>query len=120
MRKPDKNHPITISPYAGEVVISLNETEVARSRNALALDEADFRTIYYLPRNDVNMALLAKSDRTTYCPYKGDAAHYTVTAKGEQVRHLAWSYEEAYPAVSEISDFVAFYPKRCTVSALKR
>ena len=41
-----------------------------------------------------------RSDTTTYCPYKGDANYYHVTAGGDTVDDVIWTYEQPYPAVA--------------------
>ena len=58
------------------------------------------------------MAQLTRSDRTTYCPYKGDAAYYSIPVGGERSIDAVWSYETPYAAVAGIKDHVAFYTDR--------
>jgi uncharacterized protein (DUF427 family) len=58
------------------------------------------------------MTLLARSDRTTCCPYKGDASYFSIPIGGERSIDAVWSYEAPYAAVAEIRDHLAFYPDR--------
>jgi len=58
------------------------------------------------------MAQLTRSDRTTYCPYNGDAAYYSVPVDGERSIDAVWSYETPYAAVAGIKDHDAFYTDR--------
>ena len=60
------------------------------------------------------MAQLTRSDRTTYCPYKGDAAYFSISISvgGERSIDAVWSYETPYAAVAGIKDHLAFYPDR--------
>jgi uncharacterized protein (DUF427 family) len=58
------------------------------------------------------MTLLARTDHTTYCPYKGDAAYFSIPAGGERSINAVWSYEVPYAAVAVIKDYLAFYPER--------
>jgi uncharacterized protein (DUF427 family) len=58
------------------------------------------------------MTLLARTDRKTYCPYKGDAAYFSIPAGGERSINAVWSYEAPYAAVTPIKDYLAFYPER--------
>jgi uncharacterized protein (DUF427 family) len=39
------------------------------------------------------MTQLTRSDRTTYCPYKGDAAYFSIPVGGERSIDAVWSYE---------------------------
>jgi uncharacterized protein (DUF427 family) len=58
------------------------------------------------------MTLLARTDGTTYCPYKGDAAYFSIPLGGERSINAVWSYEAPYSAVTPIKDYLAFYPER--------
>jgi uncharacterized protein (DUF427 family) len=107
---PDAGHPITITPTQGRVVVTLGEHTVADTTNALTLQEAGYPAVQYLPLDDVDPALLERSDHTTYCPYKGDAGYYSLTVDGETYADAVWSYERPYDAVAEIAGRVAFYP----------
>jgi uncharacterized protein (DUF427 family) len=107
---PDASHPITITPTAGRVVVTLGERTVADSTAALTLQEADYPAVQYLPLGDVDPAVLERTEHATYCPYKGDAAYYSLVADGETHENAVWTYEAPYDAVSEIAGHVAFYP----------
>ena len=84
----------------------------ADTRDALTLREASYPAVQYVPRKDVDMALLERTDHITYCPYKGDCAYYSIPAGGERSINAVWTYEEPYAAVAAIKDHVAFYPDR--------
>jgi uncharacterized protein (DUF427 family) len=58
------------------------------------------------------MTLLARSDRTTYCPYKGDASYFSILVGGERSIDAVWTYETPYAAVAGIKGHFAFYPDR--------
>jgi uncharacterized protein (DUF427 family) len=109
---PSADHPITIEPSAGRVRVLAGGKVVADSRNALTLRESDYAPVQYIPRSDVDMALLARTDNATYCPYKGDAAYYSITIGGEHAANAVWTYEAPYDAVATIKDHLAFYPDR--------
>ncbi|MCQ4438499.1 DUF427 domain-containing protein, partial [Clostridioides difficile] len=38
--------------------------------------------VLYIPREDADLTLLQRTDHATYCPYKGDAAYYSIPAGG--------------------------------------
>ncbi|WP_342238261.1 DUF427 domain-containing protein [Inquilinus sp. OTU3971] len=109
---PGPDHPITVTPNPGRVVVTVAGKVVADSRNALTLREASYPPVQYIPRRDVDMAALQRTDHASYCPYKGDAAYYSIPAGGERTVNAAWTYEAPYDAVAEIKDHVAFYPDR--------
>jgi uncharacterized protein (DUF427 family) len=109
---PNADHPITIEPSAGRVRVLAGGNVIADSRNALTLRESDYPAVQYIPRSDVNMQLLARTDNETYCPYKGDAAYYSITPGGERAINAVWTYEAPYDSVVAIKDHLAFYPDR--------
>jgi uncharacterized protein (DUF427 family) len=109
---PNAEHPITIEPSAGRVRVLAGGNVIADSRNALTLRESDYPPVQYIPRSDVNMQLLARTDNQTYCPYKGDAAYYSIAAGGDRAINAVWTYEAPYDAVVVIKDHLAFYPDR--------
>ena len=112
IRIPGPDHPITITPTAKRVVVTVGGRVIADSRAALTLQEAAYGPVQYVPRADVDMSLLERTDHATYCPYKGDCAYYSVPAGGERALNAVWTYEQPYDAVAAIRDHVAFYPDR--------
>ncbi|MBW8728358.1 MAG: DUF427 domain-containing protein, partial [Inquilinus limosus] len=109
---PGPDHPITVTPNPARVVVTVAGKVVADSRNALTLREASYPPVQYIPRKDVDMAALQRTDHASHCPYKGDAAYYSIPAGGGRTVNAVWTYEKPYDAVAEIKDHVAFYPDR--------
>ncbi|MGO1078747.1 DUF427 domain-containing protein [Inquilinus sp. CA228] len=107
---PGPDHPITVTPNPARVVVTVAGRVVADSRNALTLREASYPPVQYIPRRDVDMAALQRTDHASYCPYKGDAAYYSI-GDGRAV-NAVWTYERPYDAVAAIKDHLAFYPDR--------
>ena len=115
--EPTAEHPITIEPTQGRVVVRVGDTVVADSSQALTLQESTYPAVQYIPLADVDQSLLRPTDTATYCPFKGDASYYSVqTPDGATVTDAIWTYEQPYAAVAEIKNHVAFYPDRATVT----
>jgi uncharacterized protein (DUF427 family) len=112
IKEPGPDHPITIESTRARVVVTVNGRVVADSRNALTLREASYPPVQYIPRKDVDMALLERTDHATYCPYKGDCAYYSIPSGGARSKNAVWSYEAPYAAVAAIKDHLAFYRDR--------
>ncbi|GEP00492.1 DUF427 domain-containing protein [Methylobacterium haplocladii] len=112
MKQPGPDHPITITPHATRVRIVVDGTVVAETTRALALKEARYPAVFYIPRADVNWALFIRNPRVTHCPYKGDASYYDLTIDGATKAAAVWSYEAPFPAVAAIKDHLAFYPDK--------
>jgi uncharacterized protein (DUF427 family) len=75
---PGPNHPITIERNPARVIVSIAGRVVADTREALTLREAAYPAVQYIPRKDVYMALLDRTDHTTYCPYKGNCSYFSI------------------------------------------
>jgi uncharacterized protein (DUF427 family) len=112
MKQPGPDHPITITPNPHRIRVVLGGFIVAETTRSLTLKEAQFPPVHYIPREDVQMDLLDRTDRRTYCPYKGDASYFMVTAGGLERANAAWSYETPYDAVKPIAGHLAFYPDK--------
>lgn len=80
---------------------------VADSTHCLIIDEQDHGLVVYFPPADVRLELFARDDRTTHCPFKGQATYRRLDRAG--VTALAWSYEEPYPEVARLAGHVAFF-----------
>jgi uncharacterized protein (DUF427 family) len=112
IKLPSADHPITIESNPARVVVSVAGRVVADTREALTLREASYPPVQYVPRRDVDMALLSRSEHATYCPYKGDAAYYSIPAGGGRSVDAVWTYEAPYDSVAAIAGHLAFYPDR--------
>ena len=109
---PGADHPITVEKNPDRVVVKVAGQVLVDTRGALSLQESTYPAVQYLPRGDVDLSLLERTDHTTYCPYKGDAAYYSIPALGEAGVNAVWTYEQPHDAVADIKDHVAFYTDR--------
>lgn len=112
VKTPGPDHPITIAKNPARVIVRLAGKTVADTREALALHEASYAAVQYIPRKDVVMSLLERTDHTSHCPYKGDASYYSIPLGGARSVNAVWTYEAPPPAVAQIKDYLAFYPDR--------
>lgn len=112
IKRPGPNHPITTERNTHRVIVKIAGHVVADTRHALTLKEASYPAVQYIPRNDVDMTLLKRTDHSTYCPYKGECSYFSIPAGGERATNAVWTYEHPYEAVALIKDHVAFYPDR--------
>jgi len=112
IKNPGPDHPISIQHNHARVVVSVAGRVIADTRNALALREAEYPPVQYIPRKDVDFSQLERTDHATYCPYKGDCSYFSITAGGEKSVNAVWTYEDPYPAVAQIKGHIAFYPDK--------
>jgi uncharacterized protein (DUF427 family) len=109
---PGPDHPISLAPNKARVVVTVAGKVIADTRAAVSLREASYPAVQYIPRKDVDMSQLERTDHKTYCPFKGDAAYYSIPGGGARSTNAVWTYEEPYAAVTQIKDHLAFYPDR--------
>jgi uncharacterized protein (DUF427 family) len=112
MKIPGPDHPITITPAKERVRVMFNGKVVADSKRALVLQESTYKPVFYIPREDAQMALTQRTSNSTHCPYKGDASYYTIKVGDRAAENAIWSYEAPFPAMKEIEGHLAFYPNR--------
>jgi uncharacterized protein (DUF427 family) len=112
IRIPGPDHPISIERNPKRVLVMLGGQVIADTTDALTLREASYPAVQYVPRKDVDMAALDRSETSSYCPFKGDASYYSIPAGGTRSGDAIWTYEAPYDAVAAIKDHLAFYPDR--------
>lgn len=110
MKIPGPDHPISIEAHPSRITVTVGGKVVADSRDALTIREADYPAVHYIPRRDVDMTSLARSEHKSHCPYKGDASYYSIPAGGDRSLNAAWTYENPYEAMAKIREYLAFYP----------
>jgi uncharacterized protein (DUF427 family) len=109
---PGADHPISIVANPSRVTVVAGGKVIADTRSALTLREASYPAVEYIPRRDVDMTALTRSEHQTYCPYKGDASYFSIPAGGDRSINAVWTYETPFEATAQIRDYLAFYPDR--------
>jgi uncharacterized protein (DUF427 family) len=112
MKIPGPDHPISIEPNPSRVLVTVGGQVIADTRQALTLRETSYPAVQYIPRRDVDMSALSRSEHTTFCPYKGEASYYSIPAGGDRSVNAVWTYETPFEAMKQIREYVAFYPDR--------
>ena len=102
-------HTVDVQPSAAHVRVLVAGEVVAETDRAVLLRETGMPDRYYVPRADVRAEVLDPSERSTHCPFKGDASYVSVEAGGVRVQDAAWSYVEPIEAVAAIAGHLAFY-----------
>ncbi len=100
---------IKISKAEGTWSVRAGGAVLGESTNALELREGDYAPVIYFPREDIAMAFLDATDKSTHCPHKGDANYFSVVTKSTTLENAVWSYEAPLDGVSAIKDHLAFY-----------
>jgi uncharacterized protein (DUF427 family) len=111
----DPFHRIDVRRSSRRVTIEHQGTVLADTYRAHFLFEGVFPMVrYYLPREDVAVTL-ERSDHETTCAYKGRATHWSVPGD-DDLRDIAWTYEQPLDDALPVAGLVAFYTERLDLS----
>ncbi len=103
---------VDLHPCAKRVRVSLGGRTIADSTRTLLVRETGLTPVYYFPRADVDQSCLEATGHSTFCPFKGEAAYWSVRAGGKLAENAIWSYPEPFPEVEGLKDTLAFYWNR--------
>lgn len=103
---------ITLYLQDGRVRTKIGDAILADTSCAIELHESDYQPRLYLPREDVRMELLARSDTVTHCPFKGDATYFSYAENTD----VAWSYEQPLTGMQALAQYIAFDDKKVNIT----
>ena len=100
-----------VALYQGQIL--------AKSVNAILLEEKGCQPVLYFPMKDIQTELLKQSESKSICPFKGEARYYSLAAQlkdeGLPAGDVAWLYPEVYDEVAQIAGHLAFYPEKIEI-----
>jgi uncharacterized protein (DUF427 family) len=88
---------------------------VAETKRPRLLFETGLPTRYYIPKQDVRMDMLERSNSTTRCPYKGVASYWSLRLGNKHYQDLVWSYEAPIPECPKIENLLCFYNEKVDI-----
>ena len=100
---------IKIRALSGKWSIRAAGAVIAETCRALELTEQGYNPVIYFPRDDIAMAFLDQTEKTSHCPHKGDANYFSIITKNGPIENVAWSYETPQEALAQIKGHLAFY-----------
>jgi uncharacterized protein (DUF427 family) len=100
-------HLLYFEPTPKRIRVEFGGETIADSTGVHLLFETRLLPVYYFPVADVREDLLRRTDHTTHCPVKGDAAYWTVAAGGRTAENAVWGYPD--PIAPWLTGYVAFY-----------
>jgi uncharacterized protein (DUF427 family) len=102
-------HRILFQPDARRLRAFVGDTVVLDTTRAHLLHETGIRPVAYVPFEDIDAALLERSEHASHCPFKGDASYWSLRV-GEDLRENAvWAYEQPLEEASWLRGFAALY-----------
>lgn len=111
-RRPAADAGITVALNPNRVIVRMGGAVVADTTRALVMRAPGAADQSYIPREDVDMTRLVRTELVTHCPYKGDASYWSIRSGPRTVENAVWSYEAPYEDVAPIAGYLAFYPDR--------
>lgn len=111
------DHKVACKPFKGEVTVTFNGEEIARSKTAWIIEETNHKPVYYLPAEDVTDKHLVASTHVTRCPFKGKARYWNLKAGSHEIDNAVWSYEMPYDEAMELAGLMAFYETKVEITA---
>jgi uncharacterized protein (DUF427 family) len=100
-------HLLYFEPVHKRIRAEFGGETIVDTTGARLLFETGILPVYYVPDSDVRTDLLTRTDRTSHCPVKGDAAYWTVSAGGRTAENAVWGYPD--PIAPWLKGYVAFY-----------
>jgi uncharacterized protein (DUF427 family) len=100
---------LSFVPSPKRVRVRYGGETVADSTRVMLLREPGHVPVYYFPRADVRIDLMARTARKSHCPRKGSCSYFTLSAGGRTTQDAAWSYEAPLAALAPITNSIAFY-----------
>ncbi len=114
-QRPAQHYRFSFEPESKRVTAQFQGITLADSRRVMLLEETRVPPVCYFPRDDVRMDLFERSGYVTYCPFKGNAVHYSLRRGDTAAENLMWSYEDPFRDAAHIRDYVAFYPDQVEI-----
>ena len=99
------------------VAVRHADISIAETRRATRVLETASPPTFYVPREDVRVECLERSERRTICEWKGHAVYWSLRLGETSLEDVAWSYPEPFDGYESLVDYFSFYPARldCTV-----
>lgn len=86
---------------------------IAETNSAYRVLETSHPPVYYIPPEDVRMALLQpRAGQQSFCEFKGQATYWDIKTEQGESPAAAWSYPSPTPAFKPIAGYLAFYASR--------
>ena len=109
------NYRFSFEPESKRMIAEYQGVTLADSNAGMLLTETRIAPVCYFPREDVRMDLFERSDYVSYCPFRGNAIHYSLRVGEIAADNILWSYEDPFKDAAAIKDYVAFYPDQVDI-----
>ena len=104
-------HKLLMRPFPRRVRAVFGGQIVVDTTRAVLLYETGLPPQVYVPTGDIRADLVTATDHHTYCPFKGTASYWSVTASGRQAENAIWAYPEPNAESAWLQGYAGFYWK---------
>ena len=108
----DYPRPPRVEAVSARLRVEFAGIVVAETERGLRVVETASPPAYYFPPKDVKTALLRPMRHTTFCEWKGEAAYWTLSARGRESEAAAWSYPSPSAGYEALAGRFAFHAGR--------
>jgi uncharacterized protein (DUF427 family) len=102
-------HKLLMHQFPRRVRAVLGGQTVFDTTRAMLLHETGLLPQVYVPLDDIRADLIQPTDHHTYCPFKGTASYWTVTAGGQVAENAIWGYPEPNDEAGWLEGYAGFY-----------
>lgn len=102
-------HRLLFADFPRRVRAILGDVTVLDTTRGRLLHESNLLPVLYVPTPDVDQSLLQPTEHSTHCPFKGDAAYWSVLAGGRTAENGVWSYPEPHDDAAWLWGYQAVY-----------
>ena len=81
----DGDYSFAVEPVPYRVRAHVDGVAIASSDACLVMWESGLAPVYYFPKSDIQDGVLTRGGKKTFCPFKGTATHWSVTADGGEI-----------------------------------
>ncbi len=108
----DYPRPPRIEPVKRRLRVDFGGRTIADTSTAYRVLETSHPPVYYLPRADIDGAVLVAASGGSFCEFKGRAVYYDLALGERRSAHAAWAYPQPARAFAPMAGYVAFYASR--------
>ncbi|MET0448548.1 MAG: DUF427 domain-containing protein, partial [Aeromicrobium sp.] len=102
-------HRLLLTPFPRRVRAELAGVTVLDTIAGGLVHESNLLPVLYVPEADVDMSLLEPTDRTSHCPFKGDASYWSVRVADRVAENAVWGYRDPIDSAAWLRGLVGFY-----------
>ncbi len=102
-------HRIYFDDFPRQVRAVFSGETLLDTTGAKLLHESNLLPMLYVPRSDVVTELLEPTDRSTHCPFKGDASYWSVRVGDRVAEDAVWAYEHPLEPARWLAGYVGLY-----------